>query len=84
MKLIEPLYSELSLKTIKKDSFMIFNESLKYIFMKNSFFRSTLIFENFEKFNFYLPHMEYEGSIGLATGKMKIFFCLFSLFRTFL
>jgi hypothetical protein len=33
--------------------------------------------------DFYLPHMEYEGSIGLATGKMKKFFCLFSLFRTF-
>jgi hypothetical protein len=27
--------------------------------------------------------MEYEGSIGLATGKIKIFFCLFLLFRTF-
>jgi hypothetical protein len=24
-----------------------------------------------------------EGSIGLAKEKMKIFFCLFSLFRTF-
>jgi hypothetical protein len=27
--------------------------------------------------------MEYEGSIGLATGKIKNCFCLFSLFRTF-
>jgi hypothetical protein len=34
------------------------------------------------KTSFYLPHMEYEGSFDLATGKM-IFFCLFSLFRTF-
>jgi hypothetical protein len=24
---------------------------------------------------FYLPHMEYEGSIGLVTGKIKIFYC---------
>jgi hypothetical protein len=25
--------------------------------------------------SFYLPHMEYEGSIGLVTRKMKIFYC---------
>jgi hypothetical protein len=31
----------------------------------------------------YLPHMEYEGSIGLVTGKMKIFYWLFSRFSTF-
>jgi hypothetical protein len=24
---------------------------------------------------FYLPHMEYEGSIGLVTRKMKFFYC---------
>jgi hypothetical protein len=24
---------------------------------------------------FYLPHMEYKGSIGLVTGKMKNFYC---------
>jgi hypothetical protein len=27
--------------------------------------------------NFYLPHMEYEGSIGLVSRKMKIFFADF-------
>jgi hypothetical protein len=27
------------------------------------------------EFGFYLPHMEYEGSIGLVTGKMKVFYC---------
>jgi hypothetical protein len=32
---------------------------------------------------FYLPHMEYEGSIGLVTRKMKNFYCRFSRFRTF-
>jgi hypothetical protein len=26
-------------------------------------------------FDFYLPHMEYEGSIGLVTRKMKNFYC---------
>jgi hypothetical protein len=25
--------------------------------------------------HFYLPHMEYEGSIGLVMRKMKIFYC---------
>jgi hypothetical protein len=29
------------------------------------------------------PHMEYEGNIGLETGKMKIFDCRFSHFSTF-
>jgi hypothetical protein len=32
---------------------------------------------------FYLPHMEYEGSIGFVSRKMKIFYCWFSHFRTF-
>jgi hypothetical protein len=30
-----------------------------------------------------LPHMEYEGSIGLLSRKMKKNYCLFSRFRTF-
>jgi hypothetical protein len=25
--------------------------------------------------SFYLPHMEYEGSIGLVSRKMKFFYC---------
>jgi hypothetical protein len=33
--------------------------------------------------SFYLPHMEYEGSIGFVSRKMKIFYCWFSRFRTF-
>jgi hypothetical protein len=32
---------------------------------------------------FNLPHMEYVGSIGLVTGKMKIFYCWFLRFSTF-
>jgi hypothetical protein len=32
---------------------------------------------------FYLPHMEYEGSIGFVPRKMKNFYCWFSRFRTF-
>jgi hypothetical protein len=33
--------------------------------------------------HFYLPHMEYEGSIGFVMRKMKNFYCWFSRFRTF-
>jgi hypothetical protein len=29
---------------------------------------------------FYLPHMEYEGSIGMLSRKMNFFYCLFSRF----
>jgi hypothetical protein len=29
---------------------------------------------------FYLPHVEYEGSIGLVTGKMKIIIADFLVF----
>jgi hypothetical protein len=32
---------------------------------------------------FYLPHMEYEGSIGFVSRKMKKNYCWFSRFRTF-
>jgi hypothetical protein len=32
---------------------------------------------------FYLPHMEYEGSIDLVTRKMKKIYCWFLRFRTF-
>jgi hypothetical protein len=32
---------------------------------------------------FYLPHMEYEGSIGFVMRKMKNFYGWFSRFRTF-
>jgi hypothetical protein len=35
------------------------------------------------KLCFYLPHMEYEGSIGFVSRKMKKFYCWFSRFRTF-
>jgi hypothetical protein len=31
----------------------------------------VIIFETLLLVRFYLPHMEYEGSIGLVTGKMK-------------
>jgi hypothetical protein len=35
--------------------------------------------------HFYLPHMEYEGSIGLATGKMKKnFFAYFHFLGLFM
>jgi hypothetical protein len=34
-------------------------------------------------FIFYLPHMEYEGSFGFVSRKMKFFYCWFSRFRTF-
>jgi hypothetical protein len=35
------------------------------------------IFSNFQNFGqfLYLPHMEYEGSIGLVTGKIENFYC---------
>jgi hypothetical protein len=32
---------------------------------------------------FYLPHMEYEESIGLVMGKMKFFMADFHVFSTF-
>jgi hypothetical protein len=32
---------------------------------------------------FYLPHMEYEGSIGFVSRKMNFFYCLLLRFRTF-
>jgi hypothetical protein len=32
------------------------------------------------KYDFYLPHMEYEGSIGLVTGKMKKYLLLIFTF----
>jgi hypothetical protein len=34
--------------------------------------------------DFYLPHIEYEGGIGLATGKMKIFFAYFHFLGLFM
>jgi hypothetical protein len=34
--------------------------------------------------SFYLPHMEYEGSIGLVTGKMKIFIADFHVLGHFM
>jgi hypothetical protein len=33
---------------------------------------------------FYLPHMEYEGSIGFVTGKMKFFIVDFHVFGLFI
>jgi hypothetical protein len=44
--------------------------------------RIISLFQSFPN-SFYLPHMEYEGSIGFVSRKMKIFYCLFSRFRTF-
>jgi hypothetical protein len=32
---------------------------------------------------FYLPYMEYEGSFGFVSRKMKNFYCWFSRFKTF-
>jgi hypothetical protein len=39
--------------------------------------------DRFWFFYLYFPHMEYEGSIGLVTEKMKFFYCWFSLLNTF-
>jgi hypothetical protein len=33
---------------------------------------------------FYSPQMEYEGSIGIVSRKMKKIYCRFSRFRTFI
>jgi hypothetical protein len=40
-------------------------------------------FEKISNLSFYLSHMQYEGSNGLVSGKMRIFFCRFSRFMTF-
>jgi hypothetical protein len=44
---------------------------------------ATTKIRNYLEPTFYLPHMEYEGSFGFATGKMKFFYRGFSRFRTF-
>jgi hypothetical protein len=52
-------------------------------FPQNSVFLSNKRHSVKNCHNFYLPHMEYEGSIGLVTRKMKFFYCWFSCFRTY-
>jgi hypothetical protein len=53
----------------------------KYLYTTKTLISNFSLFAY--SYSFYLPHMEYEGSIGLLSRKMKIFFCLFSFFRTF-
>jgi hypothetical protein len=49
---------------------------VKEITGQMTFFDKIILF-------FYLPHMEYEGSIGFVMRKMKFFYCWLSRFRTF-
>jgi hypothetical protein len=42
--------------------------------VNNCFSAITLEVSNYFSICFYLPHMEYEGSIGLVSRKMKKFF----------
>jgi hypothetical protein len=61
-----------------------FSLNMCFRYKKSWYLKIRIFFRKSHQYlPFYLPHMEYEGSIGFVMRKMKNFYCWFSRFRTF-
>jgi hypothetical protein len=65
-----------------------FRGNTEFPIYSNNLTAAAKLFKNFTDVGFflcgfYLPHMEYEGSIGFVLRKLKKNYCCFSRFRTF-